>query len=77
MNSKTQENRNEDSIFLEQRLYNGEITLLECIQKSEEHRDLFERYCTERGLTPDDKVAGLFLDWVLEEEEKAHTDMLD
>ncbi|MBR0265542.1 MAG: hypothetical protein IJQ60_16865 [Prevotella sp.] len=62
---------------LEQQLYNGEISRLEFVQRSPEHREAFAAFCQDNGLTVDDNTAEKFFDYLLKQEEKAHTEGLD
>ncbi len=57
--------------------YNGEIPLKEYIDRSPECRETFRRFCQEYDLPADEKAAERFFDWLLEQEEEAHTDGLD
>ena len=39
--------------------------------------DNFQKFCKENNLQEDEAAANKFMDWLLEQEEKAHTDGLD
>ncbi len=67
---------NEDT--LEEMLFKGEITQLEYIyHHSQERIDNFKAYCQKRGIQEDDTAAAAYMDWLLKQEENAHTDLLD
>jgi len=64
--------------ILQELLYKGEISHLEFVyHHSQERIDDFKEYCQKRGLQEDDVAAGAYMDWLLKQEENAHTDMLD
>lgn len=66
----------EDDLY--QMLYDGKITRLEFIKfQSSEMRHEFYSFCRKNNYNADDTAAEKFFDWMLEEEEKAHTDGLD
>ncbi len=63
---------------LEKKLYEGKITRLDYIeQQSEQVKQEYERYCSERGLQKNDESACTYMEWSLKQEEAAHTDYLD
>ena len=62
---------------LDLQLYEGDVTLQEYAERSPEYREAFRQFCREYGLQTDEKAAGRFFDWMLEQEEQAHTDGLD
>ena len=62
---------------LDMHLYNGETPLKEYIERSPEYREAFGQFCQEYDLSTDEKAAERFFDWLLEQEEEAHTDGLD
>ena len=62
---------------LDLQLYEGDVTLQEYAKRSPEYREAFRQFCQEYGLTADEKAAGRFFDWMLDQEERAHTDELD
>lgn len=62
---------------LDLQLYEGDVTLQEYAERSPEYREAFRQFCQEYGLTADEKAAGRFFDWMLDQEERAHTDELD
>lgn len=62
---------------LDLQLYEGDVTLQEYAERSPEYREAFRRFCQKYGQTVDEKAAGRFFDWLLEQEEQAHTDGLD
>ena len=62
---------------LDLQLYEGDITLQEYAERSPEYCEAFRQFCQDYGLTADGKAAGRFFDWMLEQEEQAHTDGLD
>ena len=64
--------------YLDELVYEGKITRLEYIyHHSQEMIDEFKDYCSQNGLKEDETAANKFMDWQLEQEEKAHTDGLD
>ena len=64
--------------YLDPLVYEGKITRLEYIyHHSQEMIDEFKDYCSQNGLKEDETAANKFMDWLLEQEEKAHTDGLD
>lgn len=62
---------------LDLQLYEGDVTLQEYAERSPEYCEAFRQFCQDYGLTADGKAAGRFFDWMLEQEEQAHTDGLD
>ena len=62
---------------LDLQLYEGDVTLQEYAERSSEYREAFRQFSQEYGLTADEKAAGRFFDWMLDQEERAHTDELD
>ena len=67
---------NED--VLQELLYKGEITQLEYIyHHSQERIDNFKAYCQKRGIQEDETAARAYMDWLLKQEENAHTELLD
>ena len=62
---------------LDLQLYEGDVTLQEYAERSSEYCEAFRQFCREYGLQTDEKAAGRFFDWMLEQEEQAHTDGLD
>ena len=67
---------NED--VLQELLFKGEITQLEFIyHHSQEKIDDFKAYCQKCGLQKDEKAADAYTDWLLKQEENAHTELLD
>lgn len=58
-------------------LYEGDVTLQKYAERSPEYCEAFRQFCREYGLQTDEKAAGRFFDWMLEQEEQAHTDGLD
>ncbi len=67
---------NED--VLQELLYKGNITRLEYIyHHSQEKIDNFKAYCQKRGIQEDETAATAYMDWLLKQEENAHTELLD
>ena len=62
---------------LDLQFYEGGITLQQYAERHAEHREAFRQFCQNSGLRPSEQVAEQFFDRLLEEEEKAHTDLLD
>ncbi len=59
-------------------LHNGEITTLDYVyHQSEQTKQQYIDYCQERGLQQDEKSAKTFMEWSLNQEEKAHSEYLD
>ena len=58
-------------------LHNGEITLDYVYHQSEQIKQQYIDYCQERGLQQDEKSAKTFIEWSLNQEEKAHSEYLD
>lgn len=67
-----------DNDTLYRMLYDGKISRLEFIkfQSTEIHHE-FYTFCRKNNYTVDDTAAEKFFDWMIAEEEKAHTDGLD
>ena len=57
--------------------FEGDITLQQYAERHAEHREAFQKYCQDSGLCSSEQAAEQFFDRLLEEEEKAHTDLLD
>lgn len=63
---------------LQEMLHNGEIDHLQYVcHHSEERKMAFISFCGERGLSADDKAAQQFVEYQLNQEEKAHSEYLD
>ena len=63
---------------LKEKLHKGEITTLDYVtHQSEQMKQDFVEYCKEKNLQQNEQSAQSFLDWSLNQEEKAHTDYLD
>ena len=63
---------------LQEMLHNGEIDHLQYVcHHSEERKMAFVSFCGERGLPVDDKAAQQFVEYQLNQEEKAHSEYLD
>ena len=63
---------------LQKMLHNGEIDHLQYVcHHSEERKMAFVSFCGERGLPVDDKAAQQFVEYQLNQEEKAHSEYLD
>ena len=59
-------------------LHNGKITTLDYVyHQSEQIKQQYIDYCQERGLQQDEKSAKTFMEWSLNQEEKAHSEYLD
>lgn len=54
-----------------------EISLIDYFLHCREREEQFLDFCKTNELSQDEKAANLFKDWILTEEEKAHTDGLD
>ena len=58
--------------------HNGEITTLDHVyHQSEQIKQQYIEYCQKRGLQQDEKSAQTFMEWSLNQEEKAHSEYLD
>lgn len=53
----------------------GEFSVLKYVQS--DHSEAFWQFCQERRLQADEQAANRYLDYILKEEEEAHTDGLD
>lgn len=63
---------------LQELLFKGNISRLEYIyHHSQERIDNFKDYCQKRGLQEDETAASNYMDYLLKQEEDAHTEMLD
>ena len=63
---------------LQEMLHKGEIDHLTYVfHHSEERRDAFISFCSERGLNKDEKAARQFVEYQLNKEVEMHTDLLD
>ena len=63
---------------LQEMLHNGDINHLQYVcHHSEERKMAFVSFCGERGLSADDKAAQQFVEYQLNQEEKAHSEYLD
>lgn len=63
---------------LKEKLNKGEITTLNYVNhQSEQMQQDFINYCEEKGLQQNEKSAQSFLEWSLNQEEKAHSEYLD
>ena len=63
---------------LQEMLHNGDINHLQYVcHHSEERKIAFVSFCGERGLSADDKAAQQFVEYQLNQEEKAHSEYLD
>lgn len=63
---------------LQEMLHNGEIDHLQYVcHHSEERKMAFISFCGERGLSADDKAAQQFVEYQLNQEEKAHSEYLN
>lgn len=60
----------------EQSLYDGDITWLDYIDCTGQV-DEFKQFCEDKGLAADNKAAQQFHNFILKQEEEAHTDGLD
>lgn len=73
---KLEEFYNDDT--LKPMLHNGEITTLDYVyHQSEQIKQQYIDYCQERGLQQDENSAKTFMEWSLNQEEKAHSEYLD
>lgn len=74
----TLENRFYGQDVLSQLLYEEKITGLDYVtHQSEERTNQFKEYCTRRAVPENEESAGNFLNHLLCEEEKSHTEGLD
>ena len=72
------ENRNYDQNELDQMLIEEKITALDYVTHiSEERTEKFKKYCEKLNVPQDDDSAGSFMNFLLREEEKSHTEGLD
>lgn len=63
---------------LQEMLHKGDIDHLQYVcHHSEERKIAFVSFCGERGLSADDKAAQQFVEYQLNQEEKAHSEYLD
>lgn len=63
---------------LDEMLYNGQISKVGYINRySPECLQNYHLFCMKRGYVKDDYSADLFFDYMLSEEERAHTELLD
>lgn len=63
---------------LQEMLHNGDINHLQYVCHHSEGRKIaFVSFCGERGLSADDKAAQQFVEYQLNQEEKAHSEYLD
>lgn len=63
---------------LKDKLHKGEITTLDYVtHQSEQMKQDLVKYCEEKGLQQNEQSAHSFLEWSLNQEEKAHTEYLD
>ena len=78
MEKMTLENRFYSQGELAQMLYDEKITGLDYVthQSEEQTRD-FKEYCARRAVPENEESAGNYLNHILREEERSHTDGLD
>lgn len=63
---------------LQEMLHRGEIDFLTYVtHHSEERKMEFVAFCNERGLSSDERAAQQFVEYRLNQEEKAHSEYLD
>ena len=63
---------------LGQLLYEEKITGLDYVtHQSEERTNQFKEYCARRAVPEDEESAGNFMNYLLREEERSHTEGLD
>ncbi len=63
---------------LKEKLHKGEITTLDYVtHQSEQMQQEFVSYCEGKDLQQNEQSAQIFLEWLLNQEEKAHTEYLD
>lgn len=72
------ENRFYNLDELNQMLYEKKITLLDYVtHQSEERTNEFKGYCERRGVPENEGSAGNFMNFLIREEERSHTEGLD
>lgn len=63
---------------LDQMLYEEKINLLDYVtHQSEERTNEFKDYCTRLGVPENEESAGNFMNFLIREEERSHTEGLD
>ena len=78
MKKMTLENRFYGQDVLSQLLYEEKITGLDYVRhQSEERTNQFKEYCTRLGVPENEESAGNYLNHILREEERSHTEGLD
>ncbi len=64
--------------ILQEMLFKGEIGHLDYIyHHSQERKDDYKKFCSDNHLEEDESSAEKYMDWLLNQEENNHTDMLD
>lgn len=78
MEKMTLENRFYSQGELAQMLYDGKISGFDYVtHQSEENTAKFKEYCTRRAVPEIEESAGNYLNHILREEERSHTEGLD
>ena len=78
MEIMTLENRFYGQGELAQMLYDGKISGIDYVtHQSEETTQDFKKYCARRAVLENEESAGNFLNHLLREEERSHTEGLD
>ena len=78
MEKMTLENRFYSQGELAQMLYDGKISGIDYVtHQSEENTAKFKEYCTRRAVPENEESAGNYLNHILREEERSHTEGLD
>ena len=78
MEKITLENRFYSQDELDQMLYDGKISGIDYVtHQSEETTHDFKKYCARRAITENEESAGNYLNYLLREEERSHTEGLD
>ena len=72
------ENRFYSQDELAQMLYDGKISGIDYVtHQSEERTNQFKEYCAKRAVPENEESAGSYLNHILREEERSHTEGLD
>ena len=78
MEKMTLENRFYSQGELAQMLYDGKISGCDYVtHQSEDNTAKFKEYCTRRAVPENEESAGNYLNHILREEERSHTEGLD
>ena len=78
MEKMTLENRFYDQGELAKMLYDGKISGIDYVtHQSEERTNQLKEYCAKRAVPENEESAGSYLNHILREEERSHTEGLD